>query len=351
MMIDHVKRIVSAFYFLMDLAEYWISLSPEVRARIRWMDEEIRAERHPSCEKLCRRFNIQKRSATKVLAAMRENLRLPVDYSRKHEGYRYRADPPALPQEPEAFQASRSELGALELAAALAAHHLDAHTTAALRCVRDRLLAAAAPAVRREAAAWSADVVFTGPPPLRAPHLDLLRAAVRERRVLEIDYRSPRHPKPVTRVVEPHFLWNAAGDWLLVAWDRNRSAPRTFALARLEGAPVGTGETFTPRPELDPGVFTRHAWLSEGGRERYEIVVGFTSRAAQLLLERKWHPSQRTRPLEDGSCEVTLEVSGEEDLLRWLRGFGPNVEVLRPARLRERLAEEAERLTSMYRPE
>jgi predicted DNA-binding transcriptional regulator YafY len=175
-----------------------------------------------------------------------------------------------------------------------------------------------------------------------------VKEAIERGRVISLDHRGPGHDEDVTREVEPHLLVNAGGDWLLVGWDRDRGAPRTFATARIQWCEM-LPERFEHRPELSSDAFTRHQFLSEGGLEAYELVVRFATEAGRIAAERKWHPSQQTRTADDGRLELTLTVSGTGDVLRWLLGFGSAVEVISPERMRRLLYEEAHAAAELNR--
>jgi predicted DNA-binding transcriptional regulator YafY len=315
-----------------------------LRERALWLDRQIREGNYPNYRAMMQRFGVRKRSVTKVLAFMRDDLGLPIGYSRARGGYQYVGEPPPLTPPP----AGERELAALSLTLSLARRHLDAGTVGDLSALQDRLLRDAGPRLRREQAARRSHVVFTGPPPLGARWLDRLHAAIDGRRVLVIDYRAPRRGV-VVREIEPHFLVNAAGDWLLVAWDRSRTAPRTFATTRIAYIEE-TSATFEPRAELDAGTFTRYQFLSEGGKRPYDLVVRFSPAAAPLARERRWHPTQQLDDLPGGGCEVRLTIGGEGDALRWVLGFGAEVEVIGPDWMRRRVTRVVEQLLRKYGP-
>jgi len=52
-----------------------------------------------------------------------------------------------------------------------------------------------------------------------------------------------------------------------------------------------------------------------------------------------WHPSQILRQHRDGSLEMRIETSGHKELVRWVLSWVPDVEVLAPRSLRERVRE------------
>jgi predicted DNA-binding transcriptional regulator YafY len=211
----------------------------------------------------------------------------------------------------------------------------------------ERLLTAAADDGLLASGDWSREIVFTGPPPLHVPVPHEVLRAIRRRRVLRIEYQAPARAARVVRRAEPHFLVNASGDWLLIGWDRERDAPRTYALKRLLHARE-TDERFDRRGQLEQTDFARHMFLSEGGGEPYELVLRFEPHLAQVATERTWHPSQTHRMLPDGGCELSLTVGGRDDVLRWILGFGAGVEVIAPPSMRARVADEVAAILGRY---
>lgn len=78
----------------------------------------------------------------------------------------------------------------------------------------------------------------------------MVEEALRGRRVLVIGYRD-RHGAGSRRRVEPQLLARTGDRWYLVAWCREREAPRWFRWDRIEDAAL-TPETAPPR---DPALF------------------------------------------------------------------------------------------------
>lgn len=325
----------------------WEDLDIPTRRRARWLDEKLRAGEPVNRELLRGKFRCSDRTALAAVAALRELGHL-VKFSRADRSYRYTAEPPSLPPDTTAFAVTAGELGALRLARMLIQRTSDPHTANALASLESRLVAVTAEDLRRRALEWARDVAVTGPPALPSPYLGRLRAAIRERNVIQIAYRSGRGTES-KRTIEPHFLWNAGGDWLLVAWDRDRSAARTFALGRICGLPEILEERFLRRSELDPEVYVAHAWLSTAGRPPEKTVVEFSPDSAQVAQERSWHPSQRTETSEGGGVRLILDVTIGEDLIRWIRSFGPEVRVLEPLTLSRRVAADAQMVADRYR--
>ena len=78
----------------------------------------------------------------------------------------------------------------------------------------------------------------------------VVEQAVAERRVLVLRYRDAKG-RPSRREVEPQLLARTGDRWYLVAWCRERQAPRWFRCERIEGADL----TREPAPTRDPALF------------------------------------------------------------------------------------------------
>lgn len=161
-----------------------------------------------------------------------------------------------------------------------------------------------------------------------------LEQAIESRRAVRARYRRPSASDATERVIEPGQLHFDAGLEALyvVAWCRLREAVRVFAVHRFEAIEV-----------LDQPAPLRSATRSANAlasafrlwrSDRVETVrLRFARAVAREIAERRWHASQRVQTTARGEVEMTLEVAEPGELLRWLVGFGPDVEVLAPSAL------------------
>ena len=67
----------------------------------------------------------------------------------------------------------------------------------------------------------------------------------------------------------------------------------------------------------------------------------FEPKLAVYVAEREWHPSQKLKHRADGRVEIRLETTGRKELVRWVLSWIPDVKVLAPKSLRDRIAEKA----------
>lgn len=118
------------------------------------------------------------------------------------------------------------------------------------RAALEKVLDALGPAARAEAERLGGRVWVRGGAPARPAPAAVVEEALLRRRVVSIRYRAGSG-EVTRRRVDPHLLARAGGHWYLVAWCRERDAPRWFRWDRIESADL----TSDPAAEHDPALF------------------------------------------------------------------------------------------------
>jgi predicted DNA-binding transcriptional regulator YafY len=86
-------------------------------------------------------------------------------------------------------------------------------------------------------------------------------------------------------------------------------------------------------------------WSYAGEEKRtYEAHIRFEGYAARVVGERLWHSTQVIRKLKpDGSViEFQADLSGLEEITRWVLSWGSKAKVIGPPELLKRVQEELE---------
>jgi proteasome accessory factor B len=86
----------------------------------------------------------------------------------------------------------------------------------------------------------------------------------------------------------------------------------------------------------------------DSGRADQDVVVRFAPLVARNVAEVAWHKTQRIVERQDGSIDFHVSVSGLNEISWWILGYGDQAEVLRPARLRQMIADRAGKLVELY---
>ena len=182
----------------------------------------------------------------------------------------------------------------------------------------------------------------TAPEPAAQPWLLAVQRGMAQRRVLRMTYRG-RERGETARDVEPLGVVCYGGAWYLVAWCRLRRDVRHFRVDRIQQLTV-LDERFPAHEEFS---LTKHlaeqvarddvlpvrVWLARGAQERAR-----RESTATLVAERE----------RDGGAEFSLTTFSLAWLARWLLSFGADAEALAPAKLRQLVRTEAERVARRH---
>ena len=291
------------------------------------------------------RLGVTVRTLRRDLDRLRDTWNVPVVWNATRRSFETTVPVAQIPAVP---------LSGRDFAALLVAQHAltalgDTASADLVRHAADRLADALPPSVAVPPHALADAMRFAPAGPRTdarsAWHLPLAEA-VEAHRVVRLRYRSASKDETTLRDIEPYGLVLHAGRWYLVGFCHLRDGWRDFRLDRIETLET-TAATFAPRP------FDADAYLGESlgmhrGDRTYHVHVVFSARQARWLREEAYHPTQVATLRTDGRLDVQLSVRGLPDLVRWLLGYGVDVEVLAPAVLRRAVADAHRAAAALY---
>lgn len=99
--------------------------------------------------------------------------------------------------------------------------------------------------------------------------------------------------------------------------------------------------------------FDLESYLKEGNMnlpygDSVELVMRLYGRAADHLYETPVNASQTLREVSSDVTELRVQVNSTEELKWWILGFGANVEVIKPIKLRDEIRDEMLRGAKRY---
>ncbi len=174
--------------------------------------------------------------------------------------------------------------------------------------------------------------------------LQQVRTAILEGRRLELVYQKREIAGTVQpeerRQVDPFGCVNIHGVWHLIGHCHLREEIRQFRLDRICSLRV------MPEKSSRPEDFSIVDYEPQQNRNCVVQVLfrPETARSARECRPYYWTAEQET---EDG-LEMTLHVRQEDDVLQWILGWGAQVKVLKPATLREKVRQQAEKMLDQY---
>jgi proteasome accessory factor C len=153
--------------------------------------------------------------------------------------------------------------------------------------------------------------------------------AIRDRRIVEVEYQKEGEQTWSKRLVEPYSLERKLPNWHVHTWDRTHDAERSFRLDRMRNAQL-TDNTYDARPAFEP----------RGLRDARTAKILYTKPVARWALERG------AGPLKDGTALAEMPVGSPEWLVGEILFYRGEAVVLEPEDLRKRIAERAKELAT-----
>lgn len=128
---------------------------------------------------------------------------------------------------------------------------------------------------------------------------------------------------------------------------RDREGLTTFKLDRIKQAEL-LEESFEMPEGMNLEEIIGSSWGVVWEEATNEVKLKFSPHVSRRVKESVWHPSQIIEDLPDGSCLVTMWVGSTLEMTPWIRGWGPDVEVMEPQELRQRFKNWAYDLARIY---
>ncbi|AJM77679.1 helix-turn-helix transcriptional regulator [Rathayibacter toxicus] len=170
---------------------------------------------------------------------------------------------------------------------------------------------------------------------VREESFDVLDAALNRGQVVSFSYLKPGGERARLRTVQPRALVNHQGRWHLYGWDEDAQAPRTFLLFRIVGAVTATGRA-APVVAADQAEIAL-AQLNDVLHGTSALVRVAADSDAALRL------GGRAEANEEGTGVLRLHFTDADILADELAGYGPEVVVLEPAALRQKVLDRLHR--------
>jgi len=170
------------------------------------------------------------------------------------------------------------------------------------------------------------------------------------RRQLKINYHSLRATESKEWLLEPYFMETTGVGYSTYvighASCENKEGIITFKLDRIKKVEILDKEFEIP-PDFDIFKLLAGSWGIIWG-EGTVVKLRFSPNVSRRVKESAWHTSQKIEDLPDGGCLLTVQVGSTLEMTPWIRGWGPDVEVLEPEELREHFRSWAEQLREIY---
>ncbi|GEC95729.1 DNA-binding transcriptional regulator [Zoogloea ramigera] len=192
-------------------------------------------------------------------------------------------------------------------------------------------------------------LVHFAPRKVEPKHFQVIAGALLEGRRLELTYWNRERREQTQRTISPQKLVYYRENWILDAWCHLRQGLRSFALEAIERARVLDQHSVEiSQQELDEHF--RAGYGIFAGPAKHRARLKFTAARAQWVSKETWHHDQTSSVEPDGSYILEIPYSNDHELVMDLLRHSPEVEVLAPAELRQKLHAALCEAASINRP-
>jgi proteasome accessory factor B len=175
----------------------------------------------------------------------------------------------------------------------------------------------------------------------------VVQRAIARRQALDAVYISFHDKGQIRTRLEPYWLMFHERAWYVIGRSSLHKAVRTFKLGRFKSLAL-LGAHFKLPGGLTLEKHLGNAWGMMRGDKTYDVELKFSPLISPNVAEVNWHKTQRIWWDDEGRAHFTATVDGLDEIVWWVLGYGPEVEVLRPPELRNRLADMARRTLALY---
>jgi|GEM_PF-38627 len=302
--------------------------------RMQQIFQAIKSGEFPNRHRLAADIEVTIKTIQRDLDFMRERLKLPIAFDQEGKGYRFTQPISSFPM----VELTESELVSVFIGQKALAQYKGTPFEAPLRSAFDKLTSNLSGKLTM---AWSdldALVSFKSfeISPVDLTTFQITSEAVRKSVEMSFEYKKLDAKKYESRRLQPYHLACVLDQWYVIGFCLKRKALRTFVLARMKNAKLGSA-TFERPTDFSIEKHLKDSFGVFTAKGSHTVRLKFDAFAGQLVRERIWHPSQKIQETADGGLELSLQLSSLHEIEPWVLSWGEHVRVAGPAELKKRI--------------
>lgn len=157
--------------------------------------------------------------------------------------------------------------------------------------------------------------------------------ALRYRKKIRIKYLRTYDGKETERVIEPFGLVNRFNNYYLTGYCCSSEANRIFHVVHIRELNIIEGSSYKmPSAYSLQKAYSQAwaTWTSEGGTRLELVRLWVCCGTAERFRAIKFHQSQKVKELENGEIEASYRLTGANEMIPWIAGWGADIKVLEP---------------------
>lgn len=178
--------------------------------------------------------------------------------------------------------------------------------------------------------------------------LNTLFNAIQDKQMVVFDYKSFKSEELKERKGLPLLLKEYRNRWYCLCFDEKKKKVMTYALDRMYHLNTGDQASYYPE-DFNPNTYFQHTiGITAFDSDPEKVLFKADNVAAQYIASQPIHQSQKV--IKQGKKRTTFELKVliTEELIRLLLSYGGEIEVKKPAELRDELAMRAQSMNELY---
>jgi len=308
------------------------------RSKTQWkrllvLNERIKAGEYPNCSSFAKEWEVSTKTIQRDVEFLHYQLGAPVEYDALKRGYYY-TDPffmlPSIPL-------SEGELMALVIGSRALEQYHGTPIAKRLESVLEKLSDVLPDEISLNPIELFSNFSFSSPPalPIKPRIWESMVKGLLSKRQMEITYNGK-----VSRI-HPLHMANLQGAWYLFVRFYDYGNFRQISIGRIEKARL-------LKTQVDSAGFNAEELLSDtlyrfaGDNKPFTVKLVFDKAVADSVLEREWHPNQKTTIQKNGNVELEFTAKGDVEVKRWIMTWGRYCKVRSPKWVRQMIDDEVE---------
>ncbi|HMJ71525.1 MAG TPA: WYL domain-containing protein [Cyclobacteriaceae bacterium] len=180
--------------------------------------------------------------------------------------------------------------------------------------------------------------------------IDQVYQSIKNLEVLSLTYQSFKARTPNVFNFHAYLLKEYRNRWFVLGRKSSKEPLVNLALDRIKGISVAQGVTYIENPNFDADEYFKDVigvTVNEGNRPQL-VHLAIDRANAPYVITKPLHHTQKLVTKSPDGIEVTIEVILNYELEREILGFGDSIMVLKPKKLRDRIASKLENARMRY---
>ena len=179
-------------------------------------------------------------------------------------------------------------------------------------------------------------------------YLEPLIDALKNKKVLKIEYRTFTSKKNTIHTIHPYLLKEYRNRWYLIGYDDRYSGIRTYGLDRFVSLEIDDSVAFIDKGFDSKKYYENVIGISVMNQEPVEIEIAFTEFQAQFVITQPLHKSQQLVSQSKDRYVFKYFLVPNFEFMAQILGWGEEVEILQPKSIRTHLKKMHKNIFRIY---